>query len=158
MPRAKAQQDAVLKRRELVAALMGKGFTVRQIADGLAKVGMINPDTGEAYTHVTVQHDITALRRQMMARTNKQLDAYRADHLIKTQQLYADALKAGNFGAALGALKRQAELLGLDAPQRVEIDVRVMDTLRKIEALGVNPSDAVNAMYEQMAAMKQDAG
>ncbi len=54
--------NITLKRTELVAHLLAKGLTIREITDAMASEGVVNPETGKPYGKSTIGHDAQAAR------------------------------------------------------------------------------------------------
>lgn len=64
MPHSTAQQDAIDARREIVARLVARHLSQREIVAELERQGVLNPETDEPYSLFTINTDVQALRRQ----------------------------------------------------------------------------------------------
>jgi len=116
----KTAKDRRELRRQKVAQLLVRRprITVRQVQKTLLKSGHYNPDTNEAWSVGTVQSDIEHVRGQ--ARENMERDAneWRAIELDRLQELQKEAWDEGDRDLVLRCMKRRANLLGLDAPEK----------------------------------------
>lgn len=78
-------------------------------------------------------------------------DRARRMHIERLEMLFERAFKKGDLAVALKILERQAKVLGLDAPVKIDIESK----LRAIaEAEGLDPDAAVKEVEAIMAEMK----
>jgi hypothetical protein len=123
----KTAKDRRELRRQKVAQLLVRRprITVRQVQKALLKSGHYNPDTNEAWSIGTVQSDIEHVREH--ARENMERDAneWRAIELDRLQELQKEAWDEGDRDLVLRCMKRRANLLGLDAPEKQTKDLNV---------------------------------
>jgi len=128
----------VAERREYVVAMRTAGATFRQIADqAIVKFGVENlPGSwGERYAH----RDMAAVLEQMYKGMSSDLRAYafvqvnRYESLIRS--LWPKAVKndLGHVDRVLKAMQGMNKLMGLDAPQKLDVRVEQIDT--RIEQL-----------------------
>lgn len=109
------QQTKIAVRRETVARLHLEGQTERQIAAEL--------DVSIA----TISADLKAARQEWQRQYAESYDAACALQLARVERLWFDiypAIEKGDLRAvevAIRLLERQAKLLGLDKPNKVEI-------------------------------------
>ena len=116
----KVKKDlAVLEREHQVVKLRTSGKTFQEIADQLEYA-----DPSGAYL---------AWQRAITRYPNEAVDEHRKIHLARLESLIAiliPQIEAGNLAATspfLAALKREAEMLGLDAPKESKVEVTTYD-------------------------------
>jgi hypothetical protein len=112
--------EVIERRRSLVASMVARGGTCREIAFRLEKAGEINPETGEAWNYATISRDIVALREDWKAEAAKTIEEHKGRVLAEIIAVKADAWKKGELRTVLEAIKGERQILGLDAPTRVE--------------------------------------
>ena len=126
-----AQHRRDLRRQKVAQLLVRRPrITVRQMQTALLQSGHYNPRTNEKWSRQTVQNDIEHVRGQ--ARENMERDAneWRAIELDRLQELQKEAWDEGDRDLVLRCMKRRANLLGLDAPEKLELDGQVdVDTI-----------------------------
>jgi predicted transcriptional regulator len=108
-----SQKDAILARREQVAALRLRGRTQREIAT------MLGVSLG------TVNGDLDALQTEWKANAAQDIEIHRAKMLAELE-----AVKAAGWGekspeTVIKAIALESKLRGTDAPQKVEQTNRV---------------------------------
>lgn len=109
-----SRNDIAEKRREMVSQLRLRGLSIREIAEALAHSNppLLNPDTKQPYSHVTIKNDIDALNleweKQRM--TNTSIHKNRQFMLIQEVNRAAWATKEPEL--VLKALDREMKLLG----------------------------------------------
>lgn len=121
----KGDPNLIAARRERVAQLKVRGLTNREIVAGLDKQGFHNPKTQAPFSLGTIGTDIRELHKQWVASAAKSIADHKADQLAETTEVKHAAWAAKKLDTILRALEREAKLLGLDMPTR--IDVRDMD-------------------------------
>ncbi len=105
------------ERRRKVEYLKIRGLSVRQIAKTLAEIGFVNPATGEPYSVEPIHRDIQWLRGRWAKRHEKERDALVAAQLAEICECKRVAWSKDDLTEVRHLLKREAELLGLDAPK-----------------------------------------
>ncbi len=110
-----------MQRREVVAELLLRRLTQRQICDALAKQGIFNEETGEAYTVGTINGDVKALKRDWRARANLKAAEWLAEELAGLEALEKSAWAAKQYGVVLKIKERRAKMLGLDKPAQIKV-------------------------------------
>lgn len=115
------------RRRVLVSALLLSGLNYSQIIDSLARQGI-------SASKATISNDVTEIRRAWRDRFTETYMAHASEQLA-----LLDAMKRAlvpkvldpskpNLWAVdrvLGILDREAKLLGLDAPSKVEVSLKI---------------------------------
>lgn len=140
MALTKAQQDQIDGRRARVAELRLRRLTHREIAAKLAAEGNVNPDTGEAWTHVTIGSDLKALTKAWQADALADTKPLKAELWAEIREARKLAWENGDLMAIGRLLKQEAELLGLDAPQKIDLVAYVRDLAVRE---GLDPEEAV---------------
>lgn len=128
------------RRRELVASLVVRRLSVREITDALAKQGQRNPATEAPWSRETVHQDIKALETDWRRRYRQAIDDHKARHLAQLQAVERQGWMDRDMGIVLASLKQQAEVLGLNKPAQVDITVYVRQMATE---LGLDPEEAV---------------
>lgn len=135
-----ASTDIIAHRRARVAYWRLRRLSDRDIAAKLAAEGLANPETGEPWTHVTVHLDRQALRRQWGRDSSVDTGTHAAEVLAELREVRRQAWEAGDLTIVLRALKQECELLGLDAPTRVDFTALIrLDA----ERAGLDPDEMV---------------
>lgn len=115
----------ILARRRLVARLLLRGMTQREIMDGLTASGSVNPDNGTPWSLGTVNSDVKALAREWASSAAGDVDAQRGRLLAELREVKRQAWTAQhpNLKAVMEAIKQERGILGVDAPQKLEVDI-----------------------------------
>lgn len=140
MARDTADRAIAEERRTHVARYRLQRLSVREIAERLAVDGLRNPTTSQPWDHATVHRDCRALalewRRDALADTARRT----GEVLAELREVRRQAWAAGDLNVVLRALKQEAELLGLDAPTRVDFTALIrLDA----ERAGLDPDEMV---------------
>jgi hypothetical protein len=127
-------------RRSRVAFHLVRHESIREIVNSLVKEGEHNPATGEPWSFYAVHSDTVWQREQwrkdVLADTAKVQGAV----LAQIREVQHQAWLRNNYNLLLKALQQERELLGLDAPTKVDIE----HTIRQMaEAEGLDPDEAV---------------
>jgi hypothetical protein len=127
-------QEAIIdNRRRLVASCrLRQKATVRQICVLLEQQGVVNPESGKAWTIGTIQGDIQFLRKQWREEAQKDIAEIRSKQFAEYEELKQEAWKQKDLNLVLTALRQESKLLGSDAPQNIELTIKKeLDTLMK---------------------------
>lgn len=146
MPLSKARQDAIEARRARVAQLRLQRLTERAIAAKLEAEGIINPGTGRPWTCVTVHDDLVALSERWQAEALADTKPIKAELWAELREVRRQAWESGDLTTVLRALKQEAELLGVDAPTKIDLVAYVRELATRE---GLDPEEAV-AMAERI--------
>ena len=119
----KANDAIIERRRQVVASLLLRRMTRREIVDALEKQGLRNPDSGEPFSLATVQSDVMALEKQWRKDSARTIETHKALMLAELQEVKRASWAKGQIANVLRALKQESELLGLDAALRIKLDV-----------------------------------
>ena len=127
-------------RRALVAPLLVRHMTERQITKALMQQGERNPENNEPWTRGTIHADIAHLLASWRTIAVEGISEAKGRVLAQIREVEREAWLARNYNLLLRALKDERELLGLDAPLKADIE----HTVRGVaEELGIDPDDAV---------------
>jgi hypothetical protein len=142
----KRSEDRLEADRATIARRYLQGRTQAEIA---AELGM---------TQQMVSYDLQVVRQRWRQSGIRDLDEAKAIELAKLDELertYWEAWRASVQAAppgtptylqgVLGCIDRRVKLLGLDAPERVDVELRVR---AMAEALGLDPDAAVREAVE----------
>lgn len=111
-----AKRTEMTERRTQVAALRLRGNTQREIADKLRiSLGTVNAD-------------IKAIECEWRQQATADTQAYKGRVLAELAEVKRAAWAATDFRVVLQALKAECDLLGLDAPLKIEGAVEVTHT------------------------------
>ena len=157
----RAENDAVLARRELIARLRVRGMTLREISAMVFEAGYTNKE-GYALSHTTIMNDIKVLRRQWINNAAISMDERRAIQLEEIQHLKRKAWSDQDGSLALRAIETEMKLTGTIAAQKIQIDLPpevgplLASLLKVLQRMGLSPGDAFNLLLERADSM-QDA-
>lgn len=117
--------DIVEIRRERIAHLRGRGLSAREIADELGKGDnkIVNPDTGEPYTHTTVLTDLKTLKSQWRKSAKIAIDEHVARQFAELQEV-----------KRLGWQQEDGDLI----VRAIGLEMKLLGTMKQPD--GVNPS------------------
>jgi len=115
------RHDEIAKRREDVARLRLRGHTQRQIGE------LLN------ISAATVNHDLAYLKDEWRASALASMEEHKTQVLAELEEVKRAAWAVKDMHAVLKALKAISDLLGLDAPMRVEETVTVNDSRATIQ-------------------------
>lgn len=124
-------------RRERVAQLHLRGLTQREIVAALEQQGMMNPETGKPYNVMTVNRDLQALKKQWRANAAQDIALHKALQAAEITEVIRAAWAAKELTTVMKALERQAKLLGLDVPTRIDfrdLDAKIEQEIGRISA------------------------
>jgi len=128
MPKRKAAPFAVMElRRERVARLLLRNLTQREIVLALAEdenYRVLNPQTGAPFSLGTINKDIQTLKQVWQTRAFRTYDEYLSENLAKLDEVERQAWATGNLPVVLAVIEKRSRLIGLDAPQKVEVESR----------------------------------
>lgn len=154
-----ARNDIAEMRRELVEQLRIRGLTVREIAAALAQPSngrppLINPDTGNPYTYVTIKNDLDAIRKEWQKRRAVAVDEHTDRQFAEIMEVKRAGWATGNPKLVLEGVDREMKLLGTSKPLEINfnfnLDVVVL-LAAAIERRGESPADWFLAMLQEMA-------
>lgn len=162
----KSNEAIVAIRRERVSQLVIRQLTVREIADALAgdKNGngrIVNPDTGEPYSHVTIAADIKALKREWAEKRDVNMD----EHINRQYAELSEVKRAGWAGKDPDLVRKtirdEMDLLGTKKPQEINLTVNIELVIRLVEAIearGESASQWFEEMLQEMALADSNSG
>lgn len=158
MKLAKPQKaDIAAARREIVASLRLRQLTVREIAAQLETRGMVNPDSGEAWSHTTIENDLKALKKVWETNAAGDMAEHQARQIAEITEIKRAAWAGKNPKLALEALDREMKILGTMRQTGglsltiVNIDL-VNRTVEALQAAGIDPVQTFENLIRKAAA------
>ena len=129
-------QAIVAERMDLVASLVARQLTQREICAALERMGKLNPRTRQPWQLGTINGDIRRLRERWLESAQRSIELHQAERLRELAEVKKAAWQARDLDKVLRAIKQECEILGLAAP--IKLDV----TLRRIaEEFGLTPEE-----------------
>ena len=114
----KAIHDAQTHRREVVAQLRIRGYSIRKIVSLLPGQGIVNPETGRGYTTETVFQDLHALDEQWHQNALETIAKGKERELAKLDEVEHVCWANNKMRDVLMCMERRAKMMGFDAPTR----------------------------------------
>jgi DNA-binding transcriptional MerR regulator len=139
--RDKRRAGLIDARRLLVTRLRARGLSMREITDAVARNGQLNPETNEPWDLATVFRDCQALQQQWLEQTKAVVAEHRARQLAELAEVKREAWSTKQLKPVLDALRQEAKLLGLEAPDRHELSTSGEQRVRIVEVEGPDPTD-----------------
>lgn len=153
----KANEAIIAMRRERVSQLVIRQLSVREIADALARGDkdgngrIVNPETSEPYTFVTIASDIKALKKEWAERRNVNTEIHVDRQFAEMQEIKRAGWAAKDPELALKALRDEMNLLGTKKPQEININVTIIvQLIEAIERRGGVASEWFEEMLQEM--------
>lgn len=156
-----SQRDMMEMRRAAVARLRLRGLTLREIALALAKGDakgqgrILNPDTGEPYSNVTILNDLKALSAEWKENAQADISEHRARQIAEIEQVKRQAWSDSDGALALRAIELEMKLLGTNAPIKIDISTtlqaRFVETVHIALSAGMpeNEIEAFLLMWQE---------
>jgi hypothetical protein len=122
MPLNNSREAIIAQRRRHVASLAARQLTQREIVASLEKLGCVNERPGKnpkPWDRTTINHDLKALKQEWRELAQQDMATHQAQRLAELSEVKRRAWADGDLGIVLRASKQEAEMLGLDAPQKV---------------------------------------
>ncbi|MGC9361056.1 MAG: hypothetical protein ACP5G7_11935 [Anaerolineae bacterium] len=104
-----------------MGSLHVRGYSLRAIAELLAKEGLVNPHTGKPWSYETIRHDIELITAYWQEQVQRNYAAHQADLLEGLDEVQRAAWRRGDYGEVRRCVMSKAELLGVKGPQRVDV-------------------------------------
>ncbi len=148
--------ELIAKRRAFVARAVARGISQRAVARAIEKVprdqGLYNTVLDKPWSRTVIQNDIHALTKAWLEHARADTDKHKASVLAGLEEIYRVAWEDKNIKAALKALEQKAKLLGLNAPEGLQIGVEA--------PAGAHVADALSdeALLELAIADDKDMG
>jgi hypothetical protein len=150
MPAPNGRQALIDHRRRLVASLILRKRTQREIVNALHDQGLRNPDTDNAYSLYTINQDVKALRKQWREDAEKDYAEAVTDHLAELGEVRRSAWGSLDYGNILRALGQEADIRGINSPTEIKHSGGV-------EIGNSSDADLVKAAKEVVAIREADA-
>jgi len=128
MPATRQQRDNAQRRRLLIARLLPRRLSLREMAQVLEAQGIVN-ERGKAFSHQTIKKDLDLLNVQFQQEAGKEIATHKARLLHELEEIKRIAYKGsaeGNISekklrVVLDAIKEQNKVLGLHAAEKLEV-------------------------------------
>jgi len=113
-------------RRSLVASLLLRkpNITRRKLCAAVGEQ-IRNPKTGEPFSLATIHNDVVVLKEEWKEKAAADIEDWIADELAKLDEIEGAAWTTGHLDTVLKCMMRRAKLLGLDKPEKREIDGKI---------------------------------
>lgn len=143
-----SRRDLIAHRRENVARLRLRGLSIREIIVMLAKLDppVVGKD-GKPWNVGTIHGDLKAITAEWRARAAASIDQLKSEQLAELREVKRRAWADGDLANLLRALKQEAEIAGIDAPKKVEIndlrekaDSDLVDEFQRLVESGAAPA------------------
>lgn len=131
---ARATESEALARRARVVELNAEGLTFTQIRDRMNEEARPEWGTREI-TLKTVDNDVRLAREWFYENFRGVIEGARMQQYTRCEALYRIAYNERDVRAATMVMKRQAELLGLDAPKQAQVNVEMTKADQALLAL-----------------------
>jgi hypothetical protein len=146
-----ANKDIVELRRERVAHLRLKQLSAREIADALATgdFPLLNPDTGEPYTHTTILSDIKALNSRWRKEANIATEKHAARQFAEMQETKRLAWQQNDGDLVIKVIDKEMKLLGtMKQPDGLTININMEIIVKLVEAIEARGESAATIFEE----------
>lgn len=147
----KANETIIAMRRERVSQLVIRQLTVREIASALATGDskLVNPETGQPYTHVTIASDIKALKKEWGERRDVNMDEHINRQFAEQQEIKRAGWAAKDPELVRKTLRDEMALLGTAKGQEITITVNINIIVQLIEAIE-SRGESASKWFEEM--------
>lgn len=161
------ERDQIALRRQRVQSLRNRGLTHLEIWSTLSREfnddgsinrsRMINLATGEPYDRSTITYDLKWLREDNLRHAREDAAIHQARQLSEIDEIKRAAWAARDPELALKALDREMKLLGtLRQPDGLNININIqqlmIETVQTLEAAGIDPAQAFEALINKAKA------
>ncbi|MFA6300294.1 MAG: hypothetical protein WC642_14085 [Nocardioides sp.] len=117
-----------LDRKRKVASLRLRGFSLREIVKALEQGGVVNPETQKAWSQHQVYEDMLALKAEWQADAKRDYAEHMSEQLAEAREVDRAAWATKDLALVLKAMERMAKLLGLDAPDKLNVKTDVVES------------------------------
>lgn len=97
-------------------------MSTRAIAKALSEFNppCVNPNTGNPWTHITIEKDLKTIQQKWLAATQESAEKHRADLVAELNEAEQIAFTQEDIPAVVSCVKQKAALLGVsDEPSAV---------------------------------------
>ena len=143
--------SVIERRRELVARLVTRRLSIREIVDALGKQGEVNPLNGKPWSRDSVHQDIKALEKNWRESYSKEIAEHKAKQLADLEEVIRQGWMDRDMGVVLAAMAQKAVILGLNAPTKIDITERVREIATEA---GIDPDEAVREAQRIVASRR----
>jgi hypothetical protein len=141
---------ATAARKVLVARMALRGHTLDEITERLKEAGMVNPRTNRPWSRSVVHNDLMAAAAAWKADVQQATEDLQSRILAEIREVRRRAWNKDDLKTVLASIKHERDLLGLDAPTRVQIDYDVMiqQVLSDLDTLDIAPEERAAIVLE----------
>ncbi|MCR9292057.1 MAG: hypothetical protein NXI32_05010 [bacterium] len=149
---------AVAKRRELIASMRLRGATLLEIQEMLTAEGIVNHDRGgKPFSRAMISKDVKVIRETWAKKVLADSQEYYGRLLAEIQELKKASWSRGNHELVLKCLEREARMLGLDKP--IKLDIGITDGDKVVgEVLAETPTEKLEVLHEIAVAIQEKGG
>lgn len=149
-----ANDSIIIQRREMVAQLLLRKLTQREIALELARKGIVNPADGQPFSAATINQDVKALKKQWREAAALAVEEWQAQLLAELEELKRAAYAKGQLNTVRAIIADQRTMMGTDAPSRIRIEggltIEQFNTWSKqLTGAGIDPAQAFSVFIEE---------
>ena len=107
--------------------MRARGLSLRAITEILARPdsGIMNPQSGEPYDKATIGRDVQKLDAEYQEKARGAAEEYKGQQLQECAEIKRTAWRGVRLDWVLKAMEREAKILGLDSPERIQGDIMV---------------------------------
>lgn len=128
----------VSERRDLVASLVVRQLTQREICKALKQLGKVHPETGKEWSVGTINTDIKHLKLEWRASARASIEQHQADRLRELAEVKKAAWERRDLDKVLRAIKQECDILGLEAPIKLDVTLQAI-----ADEFGLTPAEII---------------
>ena len=148
-----SHEGVMERRRTMVSGLLLRGLTQREIQTALAgKGGVLNGDN-KPWSIATVNRDVQAVKLAWQREYASDYNTHVARMLAEYREVRRQAWRDKDLGTVLKCCVLECKLIGLDRPDRLEIEWR-----KEAQDAGYDASIVFEELVQQAAAVLDEAG
>ena len=141
------------RRRTMVSGLLLRGLTQREIQSALSGKGGIRNGDGKPWSIGTVNRDVQAVKLAWQREYAADYHEHVARMLMEYREVRRQAWRDKDLGTVLKCCVLECKLLGLDRPDRLEIEWR-----KEAQDAGYDAAVVFEELVQQAAAVLDEAG
>jgi hypothetical protein len=137
-------------RKLLVIRMALRGKTLDEITQQLQDAGVVNPRSGKPWSRSVIHKDLTDAAAAWKADVQQATEDLQSRILAEIREVRRRAWNKDDLKTVLASIKQERDLLGLDAPTRVQIDYDMMiqQVLSDLETLDIAPEERAAIVLE----------
>jgi hypothetical protein len=115
----------IAARRKIISKYVLQNYSVEEIIKVLKQRKIVNHKTGKGFSPATITRDIRELTEEWKAASIENIDKCKVRIWAELQLIKKEAWKEKNWAIILSAIKKECELLGLDAYRQQEAETKI---------------------------------